>query len=114
MANSQNYYSRSELIKHSYLHVTGTTEACKQKARQQLGEKIVCFIFELASNHVYEVFSQKENPLPKWYGEHRQPACAVLPFGNKIFVIFKQLTLGIVSSSRSLLCSGPMRAILFP
>lgn len=58
MANSQSYYCRGKLIKHSHLHVTGTTEACKQKARQQLGEKTVHFISELASNHVYEVFTQ--------------------------------------------------------
>lgn len=54
MANSQNYYSRGEL------HVTGTTEACKQKARQQLGEKTMHFISELTSNHVYEVFTQRK------------------------------------------------------
>lgn len=48
-----------------------------QKPGQQLGEKTVYFIFERRMNHVCEVFTQ-ENPLTKWYDEHRQ-----LPMGTK-------------------------------
>lgn len=69
------------------------------------------FTFELAINHTYEVFAQRESLLHSGVVSTDNQCTTVPPAGTETSVGFKQLSFGIIMSSnnplRSPLCSWP-------